>query len=377
MRIFFAVICCTLVTVADGADGKTKPASGPIAVKCCGLVLRTDFGHPERMAELGSQADIALQNCVDSGKIKGLTEAFDVYLQQVDTEFGDAANRDILRTRLNQIFKAVEKDDQRSAHLLEGYRHFAFASVLSAKRLSSRSIEEVKQARASFLRAVPPDSFCLMPVDLYLATQLSDSGQTNEALSICQSVVARGRKNYGKDDEFLGFALGVLGKIQMAAGMAPDAEESLRQAMSVLSDSPEIQPHVYLMNCKILGEALEAQSKNAETAELTSYLEPQMRKLYRGQLFPPVINVVTMRGKAYLSMKRYEDAEKAFGRYPELIQSLREPGEPERQLLAAYVTLLEKTGRGDQTAAIRKLIDRIDAKLPQTAKRSQESAERN
>src|SRR5206468_2550964 len=116
--------------------------------------------------------------------------------------------------------------------------------------------------------------FCLMPVDLYLAMQLSDSGQSAEAISICQSVVARGRKVYGKDDEFLGFALAVLGKAQMVAGNAAEAEESLRQALAIVSDSPEIQPHVYLMNCKVLGEALDAQSKNAETAELMAYLEP-------------------------------------------------------------------------------------------------------
>ena len=68
------------------------------------------------MIELSIQPDSVLGDCIDSGKAKGLVEAFDAYLEAVDKEFGDAEHRDIVRSRLNKVFKLVASDQTRTAN---------------------------------------------------------------------------------------------------------------------------------------------------------------------------------------------------------------------------------------------------------------------
>ena len=377
--VLFAVMWTT--TVVGSLDAKDsvaskkvgavskKDATAPKAIRCCGMIVRTDFGHPDRLAEMSVNPDVTLANCIDSGKTKGLIEAFDIYFQEVEMELGDATERDQIRSRLNQVFKSVANDQARSAQLLEGFRRFSFASVLASKGLSARAIEEVRQSRVAFLRAVPADSFCLMPVELYLATALADTGETAEGISIAQGVVNRARAAFGPKDEFVGLALAGLGKAQLAADKPNLAEASLRESMGILADALEIQPNAYLLNCNVLAEAMLAQSKNAETVELMAYLEPEIRKLFLEQLVPPVFNVVMIRAKALVALERYDEAEKVLGRFPEIIQSVREPGTPGRDLLLVYVTLLEKTDRAVKAPPIRKCIARIDARLASADRR--------
>ena len=181
MREVVSALTMTVVSMIVVGHSVAKETQSPNGVRCCGLLMRTDFGHPERMAELAMQPDSVLGDCIDHGKAKGLVEAFDAYLQQVETEFGEAPRRDVVRSRLNQVFKTVVTDPTRTANLMEGFRRFVFAKVLASKGLASRSIDEVKQSRATFLRAVPAESFCLMPVELYLATALSENDQAAEA----------------------------------------------------------------------------------------------------------------------------------------------------------------------------------------------------
>lgn len=354
-----------------------KESAGPKGVKCCGILMRTDFGNPDRLAELALQPDSVMANCFESGKTKGLVEAFDAYLETVETEFGDAARRDVVRTRLTKVFKSVVNDQTRSASLLEGYKKFAYARLLASRRLNARAIEEVRQSRVSLLRAVPEDSFCLMPLDLYLATILSEAGEHTESMAITQSVIARARKAYSKRDDFVGLAVGVLGKVQMAAGKPKLAEESLRESISILSESLEIQPATYLISCTVLAESMAAQSKNAEVAELMAYLDPQIRKHFRNQPVPPVFEAVALRSKALIAIGKFDDAEKVLGKYPEMMQSLRDPGIPARDLLDAYVNLLEKTDRPDQAAAYRKRLERIESKLPVATRKTTASIDRD
>lgn len=362
------ILATTAVIVVEDCAAKDEPAA--MGVRCCGLLMRTNFGHPERMVELAIQPDSVLGDCIDSGKAKGLVEAFDAYLEAVEKEFGDAARRDVVRSRLNKVFKSVASDPTRTATVMEGFRRFVFAKVLASKGLNTRAIEEVRQSRATFLRAVPPESFCILPVELYLATALAENQQSAEAVSIAQGIVTRARKVYGDHDEFVGMALGVLGKAQLSAGKLKEAEQALRESLGILAESPEIQPNAYLINCNLLAETMLAQSKHAEAAELLAYLDPQMRKLFKDYpLMPPVFETVTMRAKALVALRRFDQAETVLGRYPEQTLSLKDPGIAGRNLLEVYVTVLEGTDRADQTQAAKKCIARLDAKFPVTTRR--------
>jgi hypothetical protein len=253
---------------------------------------------------------------------------------------------------------------------MEGFRKFVFAKVLASKGLNARAIEEVRQSRATFLRAVPADSFCIMPVELYLATALADNEQSSEGSSVAQGIVNRARKLFGDRDEFVALALGVLSKAQLAAGKPKEAEVTMRESLSILAECPEVQPNAYLINCNILAESMMAQSKNDEAAELLAYLDPQMRKLFREQpLLPPVLETITMRAKVLSALRRFDQAEKVLGRYPEMALSLRDPGIAGRNLLAAYVTVLENTNRGDQAEPARTRVAKLDAKFPTSSRR--------
>ncbi len=362
LGIACACVAITLCSTTVRAQASKDPSERK-SVRCCGLVLRTEFGHPDRLAEMAFQPDTVLSNSIDSGKMSGLADAFEAYLGEVDKEFGDSAHRDVVRTRLFQVFKSVENDPARSKLLMAGFRQFSFASTLESKGLKERSIEEVRQSRTAFLKAVPADSFCLMPVDLYLATALTETGNAVEAVPIAQAVVTRAKAAFGKRDEFVGSSLVALGRAQLKSGKAVPAEQSLREGIGILSESLEIQPNSYFLNCSILAEALLEQSKYQETAELMGYLDPQIRKLFRDQIAPPVFNAAMMRGKALIELERFDEAEKVLGRYPEMVQSLKEPGVEGRNLLEVSVTLLEKTGRADQTVSAKKWITRFDAKL--------------
>ncbi len=364
---FTLILAAIWPAIASGQATKSAPSRG--GVRCCGLMMRTEFGHPERMAELSVKADSALGNCIDSGKPDGLIEGFEAYLKSVETEFGDAEQRDVVRSRLLKSFRPACKDPARCAQLLEGFRKFAFASVLLSKGMSAKAIEETKQARQTMLRGVPADSFCLMPVDLYLVTALAESGDPNEAVTIAQSVVNRARTTYGPKDEFVGITLVGLGKAQMAAGDAKAAEATVREALGILGNALEIQPSGYLLNCNVLAESLLAQSKHAEAAELMAYLEPQIRTLLHDQLVPPVLNAIMMHAKALNGLEKYEESEAVLGKYPELILSMKEPGLAGRNLLEVSAVLLEKTDRAKQAAPARKCIARIDAKLANTTRR--------
>lgn len=364
LTLAFVTICPAIVS-GQSAKGTAK-GSG---VRCCGLVMRTEFGHPERMAILSVKADTALSNSIDSGKPDGLIEGFEAYLKSVETEFGDAEQRDVMRSRLLKVFRSISKDPSRMSQLLEGFRRFAFASVLTQKGLFAKSIDEVRQARVVMLKAVPPDSFALMPVDLYLLTALTENGDPNEAVDVAQSVVSRSQKLYGPKDEFVGMALVGLGKAQMAAGDAKGAEASLRESLNILGTVLEIQPSGYLLNCNVFAEALLTQSKYEETAELMDYLEPQIRKLLHEQLVPPVINAVMMHAKALNGLEKFDESEKVLGKFPDLIQSMKEPGLAGRNLLEVSADLLEKTNRAKQAVPARKCIARIDAKLGNSPRR--------
>ena len=354
-------------TVAEAQKGKEAAATK--GTRCCGLVLRTEFGHYEKLAVMGMEPDTTLSNCIDSGKIAGLVEAFEAYLGEVDKEFGDSEHRDVIRFRLLQVFKSVEKDPVRSKQLMVAFKDFSFASVLEAKGMKEKSIDQVRKSRTSFLKAVPQDSFCLLPVELYLATTLTENGSSEEAASIAQSVVNKSKTLYGKRDEFTGAALLALGRAQLKAGNAAQAEQSLREGISIVSEAPEVQPNMYLLNCSLLAETMLEEKKYAETVELMEYLDPQVRKLLQNPLAPPIFNSVMMRSKALVGLNRLNDAEKIMGRYPELVQSLREPGVEGRNLLEVAVDLYEKTGRDDQAASYRKWVARFDAKNPTAVRR--------
>jgi tetratricopeptide (TPR) repeat protein len=341
----------------------TKVSATKNGVRCAGILFRTDFGHPQRLAELAYQADAALANSIDSGKTANLVDAFDEYLKQLDMELGESERRDVVRSRLAEVLRSVANDDARSAHLLEGFRKFTFAAVLRSKGLNARSIEEVRQALASIGRAVPADSFCLLPIELYLASMLEEVSQSEEAVTISQSVITRVRAKYGKRDDFLGIALVGLGKAQMAAGDAQLAEVSLREALDILANALEIQPDTYLLDCNLFAESMLAQSKFEETADLMAQLDPQIRKFMQSQLVPPVLNAATTHAKSLTGLGRFADAEKVLGEFPSQVQSLKEPGVAGRNLLDTYAVILEKTNRAEQAVQARKRVALMDVKL--------------
>lgn len=346
-----------------------KEAAPRKAVRCCGLMLRTDFGHYERLAEMGIEPDLILSNCIDSGKTTGLVEAFESYLKDVDKEFGDSEHRDVIRTRLLEVFKSVENDSARGKQLMAAFKEFSFASILEARGLKERSIEQVRKSRASFLKAVPPDSFCVMPIELYLATALTENGSATEAITVAQSVASRSKNRYGKRDEFTGSAFIALGRAQLKAGNAAVAEQALREGIAIVSEAPEIQPTTYLLHCSLLAETLLEEKKYQETVELMDYLEPQIRKLTENQPAPPLFSAVMMRAKALIGLNRLNDAEKALGRFPETVQSLRSPGVEGRNLLEVAADLCDANGNSEQAATYRKWIARFDSRNENSARR--------
>jgi hypothetical protein len=123
------------------------------------------------------------------------------------------------------------------------------------------------------------------------------------------------------------------------------------------------------LNCSLLAESLLEEKKYPEAADLMEYLEPQIRKLFNDHLEPPVLNAIMMRGKALVGMNRLTEAEKALGRYPEIVQSLREPGVEGRNLLNVAAEMLDSMGKTEQAAAYKKWIARYDAKHENSTKR--------
>ena len=76
-----------------------------------------------------------------------------------------------------------------------------------------------------------------------------------------------------------------------------------------------------------------------------------------------------MRAKVLVALRRFDEAEKVLGRYPEQTLSLKDPGIAGRNLLDVYVTMLENTDRTDQADLARKRVARLDAKFPLSIKR--------
>lgn len=342
---------------------KANVAPGQKGVRCCGLLLRTDFGHPERMIDLSAKPEVALMEALPSTRVEDLLTAYEAYLIDLKAEFGEPEKRDVMRSRMADEFRAASKDKNRSAATIEGIRQFNFGKTLLHRQLKNKSIDELKKSHETLAKGCPANSFMLMYVDTFLANALTDNGNPTEGLAVAQSVAKRALAAYGDNDDYVAFCLAALAKAQLALGKGPQAEKTTRQMMIILADSLELQPNNYYYYVMQLAEAYFMQSKFAETAEVMAYLEPQLRKFVNEEYDNFVLKAVALRVKSLVGLERFEEAEKVLKDYPKTIPALRDPGEGGRQVLEGAVQLYEKSGRQKQAAAMQKSVERVAAKI--------------
>jgi|GEM_PF-4463300 len=358
---------CPLVTLAQGISNAVPSQKGVQGVRCCGLLLRTDFGHPERMIELSIKPEAALMNTLPSTTVEDLLTSYEAYLIDLNAEFGEPEKRDVLRSRMADEFRAASKDKNRAALTIEGIRQYNLGRTLLHRQLKNKSLEELKKSHHTLAKASPANSFILMYVDTFLANALTDSGNPTEGLAVAQSVAKRALAEYGDKDDYVAFCLAALAKAQIALGKGPQAEKTTRQMMIILADSLELQPNNYYYYVAQLAEAYAMQSKHAEVAEVTAYLEPELRKFVNDDNDDFVLKAVALRVKALAGLERFDEAEKVLKDYPKTIPALRDPGQGGRQVLEAAVQLYEKQGRQKQAVAMQKSVDRVVAKIEKNA----------
>lgn len=366
-RLVLLFVLAFVVPAIGQAQEKLKPAQSATGVRCCGLLLRTEFGHHERMIELSVKPESALVNTLPSTTIEDLLTAYEAYLIDLKAEFGEPEKRDVMRSRMADEFRAASKDKNRAALTIEGIRQYNFGRVLLHRQLKNKALDELKKSHETLAKAGPANSFILMYIDTFLANALTDNGNPTEGLAVAQSVAKRALAAYGDNDDYVAFCLAALAKAQLALGKGPQAEKTTRQMMIILADSLELQPNNYYYYVTQLAEAYSMQSKFAEAAEVTAYLEPQLRKFVEDDNDNFVLRTVALRVKALTGLEQFDEAQKVLKDYPKTIPALRDPGEGGRQVLEAAVQLYERSGREKQAAAIQKSIERVAAKIEKNA----------
>lgn len=362
ITLLFVLTVCSGLCEAERALGLDEPIKSD-RFKCGGVTFRTDFGHPERMSELLSEAEETLATCISTGTIAGLLDAYENYHKKVHVEFGDSHRRDLSTNRLTNVIRTIVSNDERSHKFLDAYKHLLFARTLHSRGLHRGAVDNLRLARKSFVEVVPADSCCVLRTDLFLSKGLADLEDFPAAIKVATSVVKQARAAFGNKDEFLAEALNCLGDIQLRFGEFEAAEQSLQDGINILSDALEIAPEAYLIDCLAYAQSLLSQDKYMEADRAMTYVEPRVREFASSDLASPVLKAISIHASAEVGMGKLEAAESRLAKSVESVQNLREPGVAGRDILVVYATILDKTKREREASEIRKRLKKIELQL--------------
>jgi tetratricopeptide (TPR) repeat protein len=352
--LFVAIFPC----IAN--DQTVETDTGKKTVRCCGLNLRTEFGHPARMKELKSPVHKAFDDFLVSLNSAKCVDEFDAYLEKVESEFGNAKQRDPYCAGILDELREIANDETRTTRYRDASRQIMFAETLRSKSLNRGAVQQLRKALSQLPEAVPDECVTSIRAESSLAIVLAELGENSEANALTQSAVSKARRKFGKSHHIVADTLFCSGRVQHLAGNPTLSEKCLREAFSITANSPEIDPEVYFGSCLLLADALLAQSKYHETVELMEYLMPQLEGLYDARVDPNCFMGGALYAKSLLKLERFDEAEAVLEKYHSIAENRVGPGPLLLNVLNIYAAILEATDRAEKAEPIRRRIAKYD-----------------